>query len=207
LLGGHGANRVAMLSEADLLGRHGYGALTLETRACAGALATLGYREVEDLQAMADFTKKQPGVIKLGALGFSAGSATIIRGAARLPQIGTVVAEGNYINHYEEITAVAAPPQSLEWQIQRLVAVAYALTVGVWPGEVSPVWDLPAISPRPLLLIHGEKEMGRTRGQEQFAAAGEPKTLWLCPAPGMGNIIRYSLKNMKKGWLNLLTVI
>ncbi|HEX7395304.1 MAG TPA: hypothetical protein VF313_10290 [Anaerolineaceae bacterium] len=197
-MGGHGANHDAMLSEADLLGRHGYGALTLETRACAGALATLGYREVEDLQAMADFTEKQPGVIKLGALGFSAGSATIIRGAARLPQIGTVVAEGNYINHYEEITAVAAPPQSLEWQIQRLVAVAYALTVGVWPGEVSPVWDLPAISPRPLLLIHGEKEMGRTRGQEQFAAAGEPKTLWVVPGAGHGEYYKVQPKEYEK---------
>jgi len=197
-LGGHGANHDAMLSEADLLGRHRYGALTLETRACAGALATLGYREVEDLQAMADFTEKQPGVIKLGALGFSAGSATIIRGAARLPQIGTVVAEGNYINHYEEITAVAAPPQSLEWQIQRLVAVAYALTVGVWPGEVSPVWDLPAISPRPLLVIHGEKEMERTRGQEQFAAAGEPKTLWVVPGAGHGEYYKVQPKEYEK---------
>ncbi len=30
-----------MLPEADLLGRHGYGALTLETRACAGEPKTL----------------------------------------------------------------------------------------------------------------------------------------------------------------------
>ncbi len=186
LLGGHGSNRDSMLLEAGFLSGHGYGALTLDGRQCAGALTTLGYREVEDLQAMVDFALAQPGVRWLGALGFSAGSVTAIRGAARIPQIQAVVAEGNYINLYQEITAVDAPPLSLEWQIQRLVAVAYALSVGVWPGLVSPVDDLPEISPRPLLLIHGEREAQRTGALAQLASAGEPKELWVVPGAGHG---------------------
>ena len=46
--------------------------------------------------------------------------------------------------------------------------------------------DLPAISPRPLLLIHGEFEVERTRGQAQFAAAAQPKELWVVPGAGHG---------------------
>src|SRR5512146_1876317 len=87
LLGGQGSNRDSMLAEAGLLAAHGYGALTLDGRQCAGTMTTLGYREVEDLQAMVDFALQQPGVKWMGALGFSAGSATVIRGAARIPQI------------------------------------------------------------------------------------------------------------------------
>ncbi len=186
LLGGQGSNRDAMLAEATFLSAHGYGALTLDGRQCAGAMTTLGYREVEDLQAMVDFASRQPEVRWLGGLGFSAGSVTLIRGAARIPQIQAVVAEGNYANLYQEITAVASPPLSLGWQIRRLVAVAYTLSVGVWPGQVSPLDDLPAISPRPVLLIHGENEVERTRGQAQVEAAGPPKELWVVPGAGHG---------------------
>ncbi len=186
LLGGQGSNRDSMLPEAEFLSARGYGALTLDGRQCASAITTLGYREVEDLQAMVDFATRQPGVKWLGALGFSAGSVAVIRGAARIPHIQAVVAEGNFANLYLEITSANAPPLSLDWQIRRLVAAAYTLSVGVWPGQVSPLDDLPAISPRPLLLIHGENEVERTRGQAQFAAAGQPKELWVVPGAGHG---------------------
>ncbi len=192
LLGGQGSNRDSMLAEASFLSAHGYGALTLDGRQCAGAMTTLGYREVEDLRAMVEFASAQPEVRWLGALGFSAGGVTVIRGAARIPQIQAVVAEGNFANLYQEITAVESPPLSLDWQIRRLVAVAYTLSAGVWPGQVSPLDDLSAISPRPVLLIHGEYEVGRTRGQAQAEAAGPNGELWIVPAAGHGQY--YSLQ-------------
>jgi hypothetical protein len=191
LLGGQGSTRDSMLAEAAFLAAHGYGALTLDGRQCAGALTTLGYREVEDLQAMVDFASDQPGVWWLGALGFSAGGVTVIRGGARIPQIRAVIAEGNFANLYQEITAVDSPPLSLDWQIRRLVAVAYTLSVGIWPGRVSPLDDLPVIRPRPVLLVHGEGEVKRTRGQAQAEAAGPAGQLWVVPGAGHGQY--YSL--------------
>ncbi len=186
LLGGQGSNRDSMLAEASFLSAHGYGALTLDGRQCAGATTTLGYREVEDLEGMVDFASAQPEVRWLGALGFSAGGVTVIRGAARIPQVQAVVAEGNFANLYQEITAVESPPLSLGWQIRHLVAVAYTLSVGVWPGQVSPLDDLPAVSPRPVLLVHGEYEVGRTCGQAQAEAAGPNAELWVVPAASHG---------------------
>ncbi len=187
LLAGNGGSRDAMLPDAILLARHGYGALTLDYRNCVpGGRASLGYREADDLRLMAEFALVQPGVSRLGAIGFSAGGVAVIRGAARLPEVKAVVAEGNYYNLDYEIRNAPAAPLSLEWQIQNLVVLSYRGLVGVWPAQVSPVSDLPGLSPRPVLLVFGEKEIGNNRGYDQFAAAREPKQLWVVPGVGHG---------------------
>ena len=186
LLAGNGGSRDAMLPEALLLARHGYGALTLDYRNCAGGRSSLGYREADDLRLMAQFALVQPGVTRLGALGFSAGGAAVIRGAARLPEIKAVVAEGNYYNLDYEIRNAPAVPLSLEWQIQNLVILSYRGLVGVWPAQVNPAGDLPALSPRPVLLIFGENEMANNRGYDQLVAARDPKQIWVVPGVGHG---------------------
>ena len=186
LLAGNGGSRDAMLPDAVLLARHGYGSLTLDYRSCSGGRSSLGYREADDVGLMAQYAASRPGVTRLGALGFSAGSVAVICGSAHLPAIRAVVAEGNYYNLDYEIRNAPAAPLSLEWQIQNLVVLSYRGLVGVWPLEVSPVSDLPALSPRPVLLIFGEKEIANNRGYDQFAAAGEPKQMWVVPGVGHG---------------------
>ena len=187
LMAGNGGSRDAMLPDAMLLERHGYGSLTLDYRNCVpGGRSSLGYREADDLGLMARYALSRPGVTRLGAMGFSAGSVAVIRGAGRLPEVRAVVAQGNYYNLDYEIRNTGAAPLSLEWQIQNLVVVSYRELAGVWPVEVSPVSDLPAISPRPVLLIFGEKEMANNRGDDQFAAAKEPKQMWVVPGVGHG---------------------
>jgi dipeptidyl aminopeptidase/acylaminoacyl peptidase len=190
LLGGLGSNRDAMLAEAELLASHGYGVLTLDYRPCAGAMATVGYREIAELQAMRDFALLQPGSEWLGVLGFSVGGATAIRGAARMPELQAVVAEGNYANFYDELTAAPAAPLSVQWQAQHLVRLFFHLRTGINPRQISPVDDLPRLSPRPVLLIHGEKEAQRTRAQQQLQAARAGSqaaaSLWVVPGAGHG---------------------
>ena len=186
LLGGAGANRDAMLQEAEMLAAHGYGVLTAGYRHCSGKKATLGYREVKDLQAMVDFAIEQPGVEKLGVMGFSVGGTAAILGAAEMPAIDAVVALGNYANLYDEITATPAVPLSLHWQVQQLVAAAYFIQTGMLPRKVSPIDSLPQLAPRPVLLIHGEHEVDRSRGRQQLAAAGENAELWIVPGAGHG---------------------
>ena len=190
LLGGLGGNRDAMLAEASLLASRGYGVLTLDYRHCAGAAATVGYREVAELEAMRDFALSQPDSEWLGVLGFSVGGTTAIRGAARMPEIQAVIAEGNYANFYDELTAAHAPPLSLQWQVQRLVIFFFRLRTGINPRQISPLEDLPGIAPRPLLLIHGEQEAWRTRAQRQLDAAlsaeNSQASLWIVPGAGHG---------------------
>ncbi|MDX9864371.1 MAG: hypothetical protein RBT34_06145 [Anaerolineaceae bacterium] len=190
LLGGLGSNRDAMLAEAEVLTSHGYGVLTLDYRHCAGETVTVGYDEIMELSAMRDFALSQPETEWLGVLGFSVGGATAIRGTARMPEIRAVIAEGNYANFYDELTAAYAPPLSVQWQVQRLVVFFFRLGSGVHPREISPVDDLPAIAPRPALLIHGGLEAKRTRAQQQYQSASSPEdadaSLWIVPNAGHG---------------------
>lgn len=193
LLGGHGSNRDAMLPEADMLAGHGYGVITLDYRQCAGKLATLGYREIEEMEAMVAFAKAQPDVDWLGVLGFSVGGTTAIRGAVHMPELQAVIAQGNYSSLSREVVASPSSPFSVKRLIQYLVALFYRLQVGVWPNQVCPLNDLPRLAPRPVLLIHGENEIDRTQGQIQLAAAlssGSKASLWVVPGTGHGGYLK-----------------
>ena len=190
LLGGLGANRDTMLTEADIISEHGYGVLTLSYRHCAEETATVGYHEIKELEAMRDFALSQPETEWLGVLGFSVGGSTAIRGAARMPEIQAVIAEGNYANFHDELTAAHAPSLSMQWQVQQLVVLFFRLRSGISAREISPVDDLPAIAPRPVLLIHGELEADRSRAQWQYESASSPEnanaSLWIVPNAGHG---------------------
>ena len=186
LLGGQGASRDTMLPEAEMLAQHGYSVLSIDYRTCAGETGTLGYAEVGDLQSGVEFLKRQAGVVHVGVLGFSVGGITAIRGAARLPEIEAVVAMGGYSNLADQVLATPAGAFSTRWTVQRLVLVLFQLQTGVAPGQISPISDLPAIAPRPVLLIFGANELVRAQGQAQFDAARDPKELWVVPGVGHG---------------------
>lgn len=191
LMDGHGGSRDGMLPEAFMLARHGYGVLTIGSRTCAGAMATLGFNEVDDLRGAINFLNREESEAKIAVLGFSAGGVAALQGAAEMPEIQAVVAEGNYANLWEEITGTpAAPYYSLTGQVQVTVGLLIWARLGVWPGKVSPINALSLITPRPVLLIHGEKEIVDTLGYQQYATAGEPKQLWVVVGASHGEYYR-----------------
>jgi uncharacterized protein len=193
LLGGLGASRDSMLPQAQILAANGYGALTLDYRHCAGKISALGYRETAELDAMAAFAQLQPGVEHTVVLGFSVGGAAALMGAAENQHIEAVIAEGNYANLKDEITAGSTTPLSLRWQIQHSILLGYWLRTGTPPALVSPLDAIPFISPRPILFIHGEEEIERTRGKAQFAAA-ENAELWVVPSARHGAYLQIDPK-------------
>ena len=185
LLPGHGGSRASLLEEARFLSAAGYGVLSVDPRSCAGEKSTIGWREAQDLRAMRDYALAQPGVQWLGVLGFSARGAAALLAAAAMPENRAVIAEGPYPNLAAEITFTPAFPLSMEWLIQRFTLLTYTLQTGVWPGRVSPIEALPRGCPRPVLLIHGQREIERSRGEQQ-AAAAPCAQLWVVPAAGHG---------------------
>ena len=194
LLAGHSGGRDAMLPEGVMLAEVGYGVLTTDYRYCSGAQATFGYHEMAEALAALDFARQQPGVARLGVFGFSAGGVAAVRAAAQMPEVDFMIAAGNYANLYDEMIAGQAAPLSLRWQLQRASALAYWMQVSVPPWQVSPIDTLPALAPRPVFLIHGQDEVVRSRGREQFAALqaayppelGGRAQLWVVPAAGHG---------------------
>jgi dipeptidyl aminopeptidase/acylaminoacyl peptidase len=166
----------------------GYGVLQFDGRAHAKPKApvTLGGDEIYDIKAGIDYLLTQPQVERIGAYGFSMGGVTVIRAAARYPEIAALVAEGGYYNlgldfvEPEQRRSVAA--RFLQYNI----AWAFWAASGINPWQLSPVDDLPLISPRPILLIYGEHELASGRGLIQYEAARQPKELWIVPGGSHG---------------------
>lgn len=191
LLGGQGGALGNALPPAEPLLRAGYGILQLDTRACASppTLVTLGYREAEDAAAGAAFLGGRPEVQpgRIGVFGFSMGGVAAIRAAARQPGFAAVVAEGGFFNLGADFVEPGSKQSLARRTFLYTLAGLFWLRTGANPWQISPVDDLPALAPRPVLLIYGEHEAQSGRAAVQFAAAGEPKTLWLVPGGSHGS--------------------
>jgi len=187
-LGGLGGSLGSNLPPVEYLIDEGYGVLQIDSRACADppALVTLGYDEEQDAAAGLEFLNGQPEVSQIGAFGFSMGGVTAIRAAERHPEILAVVAEGGYYNLGDHIVKTEDRSSLPRKAFLYSIAVIYWLQTGVKPWTISPIDDLPGISPRPVLLIYGEHELSSGRGDLQYAAAHEPKILWIVPGGNHG---------------------
>jgi dipeptidyl aminopeptidase/acylaminoacyl peptidase len=191
LLPGLGGGRDGMLREGAILARHGYGLLMTELRSCAHpeGQTTLGYYESEDLKEAVTWVLDQPGVERVGVLGYSLGGVTATLGAAKDERIEAVVAEGGFYDLAADIVNEGSKNSLWETIMFQSILVSFRLETGVDAHDVSPISAIERISPRPLLLIYGELEVGETRPQEQLARAGEPKDLWIVPGAWHGGYL------------------
>jgi pimeloyl-ACP methyl ester carboxylesterase len=194
LLSGIGQARDGMLDQAAMLARNDYGVLLVDPRSCAGpdAVFTAGYYEVQDVAGALAFVQARPevGVDRVGVLGYSAGGATAILAAAQLDGLRAVVSEGNFYNLGHDIANTGGDDSLLADFYYRVILFFYRAYTGIDARQVSPVDAIGHISPRPVLLIFGEHEVESGRARQQFAAAGEPKSLWIVPGLGHGGYIQ-----------------
>ncbi|MDY7075990.1 MAG: alpha/beta fold hydrolase [Chloroflexota bacterium] len=177
---GYAANRQMLLTEAQVLVEQGYGVLLFDFRGhgeSEGNLVTIGDHEQRDLSAAVDFVAAQPNIVKIGAIGFSMGAATLAQVAAQDDRLSAIVIEAAFPTLAEEIhhRSRAFGPLS---QIPALRAIRRS---GVDVDGVRPIDDLCRISPRPVLLIYGELDTDVPPGtaQAMFDAACEPAELWV----------------------------
>lgn len=190
VLHGYDANRVQMLDRAVALARYGYGVLLYDLRGhgrSGGELRTMGWYDLDDVAAAVKFLQARPDVDpeRLGILGFSVGGQVALRATATMPALKAVVADGpGYVT-----LADAPPPADFGEQLLYLDSAAagqvFQWRVGL-PPPPGVVATIPAIAPRPLLLISSESGAGRHLIQHYYAVAREPKQLWELPPAGHG---------------------
>jgi dienelactone hydrolase len=185
VLPGHAGNTRYALGDALMLAEAGYSTLIYEHRSCAdpALAASTGVREADDLLGAADFLRARGDVAHIGALGFSEGGTAILLAAAQEPALEAVAAMGGYASLRDDILG---PVDQHGWydRLMRRVVLWMLELEGVPLDAASPVEVIGQISPRPLLLIYGEYEAAN--GQALYAAAGEPKDLWIVPGAGHG---------------------
>ena len=187
----HTNGRGSWLHEIAVLHRHGYSALTYESRSGMGHRVSLGYAEVTEVGDALDYLATRPDVDmkKIGIHGFSSAGATAIMAGARYPTLRAVLAEGGYHDFGE---AVHDTSQVQGWSFlgtfyELGTRVGYRLTTGYDLSVLSPVSVIGQIAPRPILLIYGTAEPGLPGAYLELAAAGANAQLWAVPGATHGS--------------------
>jgi dipeptidyl aminopeptidase/acylaminoacyl peptidase len=189
LVHGLGGNREQVLGDAALLAAEGYSALLFDLRNCGeseGEVTTLGLREALDVGAALDFVLAQPTTdpARIGLLGHSMGGATVILAAAHYPQVRAMVAESTYTSVEDNVAdSVRALTGLPAFPFAPLIVWFGEREADLDIGQVSPVDVIGTISPRAVMIVHGEQDsvLPAKNAERLYAAAGEPKELYLVP--------------------------
>jgi pimeloyl-ACP methyl ester carboxylesterase len=191
---GGGTDRRSYLAMVPTLHGAGYPMLLFDNREHGisdghGLGMSLGMRESEDVSSAVDYMVTR-GFSRFGVIGSSQGGTSAIVAAARDRRIGAVIAQGTGTNLADMMSANPALRWLPRTAINLMVAHFYFRQDADWPtirsGGVWPIDVIGQISPRPILIIHGElDEMAPLALAEQiYAAAGEPKQFWKVEGAG-----------------------
>lgn len=192
------SNRLEMLSRARFLNERGYSVLLIDLQAhgeSPGKRITFGARESESVDAAVAFLRETFPREKIGAIGVSLGAAAIVlaKHAIKLdavileslhPTIEEAV-ENRLKLHFGEYGSALLPLILFQFSFYRDIPI----------GELSPITEIDNLN-TPLLLISGTNDAHTTLPETErlFAAAREPKEIWIISGAGHFNMHSYAGK-------------
>ncbi len=203
---GGGGNRASLLPDALSLARHGWGFLTYDMRGdgeSGGGKWTWGQDEQRDLRAALDFVAARPDVdpARVAAAGFSIGATTVALETADDPRARAVILYAIWTSLEDEqgrnskFGPISWLP--MKWMLGR---------AGIDLQRVRPIDHIREISPRPLMMIAGgsDRDTPLPVMERMFAAAGEPKRLWVVPGADHGEVFKVAPAEYEKRVLEFL---
>jgi pimeloyl-ACP methyl ester carboxylesterase len=183
--------RPAVWKVANRLNRFG-GVITFDFRGHgrSGGWSTLGDREIRDLDVAVGYAREL-GYARIAAVGFSMGASIALRHAALIGGVDAVVSvSGPGRWYYRGTKLMRRVHLAAEHPAGRLFARTF-LNTRITPDRWDPVPLPPAeaaarISPVPLLIVHGDRDsfLPVEHADQLYAAAREPKELWIVPGFG-----------------------
>lgn len=193
LVHGFKNTRSDMLGYASFLHDAGYAVLLYDSRGCgeSGGIFGVGATEDRDVRGAVAFLKTAGGAsaAKIAVLGVSLGAGDALLAAARDERIAAVIADSSWTDERVQIDrmySVGFGPLAVP-----LLPYGPALVDALVGGRLEdarPADEIARIAPRPLLLIHSADDQNATTplagAEAMFAAAGEPKDLWVAPHGG-----------------------
>ena len=185
-LAGHRSPKSDLLGIGSGLWRAGNNVLLFDWRsrgASEVAQHSLAYYELRDAEAAVAYAVERVPRAGLGLMGYSMGASVAILLAAREPRVAAVVADSPFTGIADVIAHGAA---RLRLPARLVVPAADMLNgwrYGYRFDAVRPIEAVAAISPRPLLLVHGDADslIPVSHAHALFEAAREPKQLWIVP--------------------------
>lgn len=186
LLHGVRGDRRQMLARAQFLQRLGYSSLLIDLPAhgeSGGERITFGWRESHAVTAAMQWLRLRHPGRPLGVIGVSLGAASTV--LARLePAPQAVVLESMYPSIAEAVSdRLSLHLGPLGPVLGPVLLTQLPLRLGVSAEQLRPIDHLTQFSARgtPLLIASGTEDRHTTAEETRrlFAAAGEPKELWL----------------------------
>lgn len=183
-LAGHRSPKSDLLGIGSGLWRAGNNVLIFDWRSRGEsdvAEHSLAYYELRDAEAAMRYALGRVRGARLGLIGYSMGAAVAVLLAARSPDVRALVADSPFTGIADVVTDGA---RRLRLPAALIVPLADALTgwrYGYRFDAVRPIDAVAAVSPRPLLLIHGGADtlIPIRHAHEMFHVAWEPKELWI----------------------------
>jgi pimeloyl-ACP methyl ester carboxylesterase len=169
------------------------GVLTFDFRGHgrSGGLSTLGDLEIRDLDVVVAYAR-QLGYQHVAAVGFSMGASIVLRHAGLVGGVDAAVSvSGPGRWYYRGTERMRRVHLAVEHRLGRYVTRRLLKTRISNDGwkliPVPPAEAAARISPVPLLIVHGDKDLyfPPEHARQLYQAANEPKELWL--EQGMGH--------------------
>lgn len=156
-----------------------------------GHLTSLGPLELRDFEsAMAFIRQSKPEQTKrIAVYGHSLGASVAIVGAAKHAELLAVCAESPFLKTRKTISHFAKRFYGIpEFPFMYLALCLARLRLGVSLWNFAPIDEVGKISPRPILIIHAERDqrMPTSETEKLVNAAKEPKEFWVVPGADHG---------------------
>jgi pimeloyl-ACP methyl ester carboxylesterase len=157
----------------------------------SGGMSTLGDREIRDVEVALGYAREL-GYQRIATVGFSMGASIVLRHAALVGGTGAVVSvSGPGWWYYRGTRPMRKVHWAVEHRLGRLVTrtlLNTRISNGRWdPVPLPPAEAAARITPTPLLIVHGDADgyLPVEHAERLYAAAREPKELWI--EPGFGH--------------------
>ncbi len=210
LMHGVRANRLSLVDRARLLRGAGYSVLLFDFQAhgeSPGEAITFGYLESRDARAAVDFVRRRIADQPVAAIGSSLGGAAALLANPPLPIDGLVL-ESVYTT-VEEATenrlrirfGALGPP------LAPLLTAQLRPRLGIPASSLRPIDHIGRVR-CPVLILSGLRDEHATPEQTRalFAAAREPKQLWMVPEARHVDLYRFAPEEYRERVLRFLSL-